>query len=110
MITYHWNTEYWYRLDASLLRRASRWLIWIGGWELANFGGWRIRGAPSPVSILGHRVTWFSWGFQVRLRGGYLVWSRREGTLYFSPSGTPDGATVWIKGTPTDVVESAAKR
>jgi hypothetical protein len=61
----------------------------------------------TPVSLLGHRITFYGWGWQVRLRGGYLV--KSKGAVYFSHNGTSDDATVWFRGTPRPVVAAAEK-
>lgn len=44
MITYHYNGEdqVWYVRKAGVLHRIRKWFIWIGGWEKANDGGWRL--------------------------------------------------------------------
>jgi hypothetical protein len=107
METYHYNGEFWYRDRRSLPGRLRRWLIWVGGWEQPDGRGgasWRfsipwtpeqrIRLAPTPVSLFGHRVTFYGWGGNLRLpTGDYLVWSRcdRAWRVYLSPDGTPRG-------------------
>src|SRR5690349_11986919 len=73
MRTLHWNGERWYVNEMSLLKRVRRWFIWIGGWELANGRGWRLRTPreqgrqiwmhPTPVSVLGHRATFYGHWF-----------------------------------------------
>lgn len=108
MRTYHWNGEYWYRNDASLLRRALTWLVWLGGWGV--FGGWRV--FSTPIALFGHRLTFYGWGEQLRIGGGYLVFSRCGGArkLYWSTDGTPSGAVVWFAGVPYDVRRSVEQR
>ena len=85
------------------LCRLRQRVIWFGGWEEANCGGWRFRMdsgrwiSPTPVSVF--RVfTHYGWGWQVRLPGTILVRSR-DG-VYFSPNGTPRGATLWFTKRP----------
>lgn len=88
----------------STVSRARRWLVWVGGWEssalsiLRGEPAWRTDRDPFPVSILGHRATFFGASFagtdverhwwQVRVAGGYLV-GRWRSWLYWSPDGTP---------------------
>lgn len=123
MKTVRFNGEWWYEDRRSLLTRARQWVIRIGGWERpdrtdgayrtrwafrANWGwrGWRD---PFPVSLLGHRVTFQSFGVSIRLGGRYLCWSyRREpgrmygplgtGYCYLSRNGTPWAADHWLWG------------
>ena len=88
-------------------KRIREWFVWFGGWEKANGKGWRfylnstrqgkphrIWLGPTPVSLFGHHITFFTWGFQVALRHDYLVivW-RPYRACYFSPNGTPWAAT-----------------
>lgn len=97
MKTLEHNGEYWYIDDRSLWKRCRQWLIWIGGWEKANGKGWKFlidyghrKGlmSPSPISLLGHHITFFGWGWQIKIRSGYyLVWSKSG--LYISNDGTP---------------------
>src|SRR6266699_203698 len=91
-----WNGEQWYIDERSLWKRCRQWVIWIGGWEKANGTGWRLHCeydtsilmSPAPVSVLGHRLTWFGWGWQLKLkRRYYLVWSKSG--LFVSHDGTP---------------------
>lgn len=79
-------------------------VIWFGGWEEANCGGWRFRidggrwMSPTPVSVF--RVfTHYGWGWQLRLPGTIFVYSRQSGA-YFSPDGTPRSATLWVTKRP----------
>ena len=82
------------------LRRARQLVIWFGGWEKANCGGWdmltndgRLR-SPTPVSVM--RVyTHYGWGWQFRLFATILV--KSPDGVYFSPDGTPNKATRWMK-------------
>lgn len=89
-------------------KRLRQWFIWFGGWETPElcqwdmgWPAWKLRldsGAwrsPTPVSILGHRATWYGWGGQARMFGGLLTVSWRPSSssgwrLYWSPDGTPD--------------------
>jgi hypothetical protein len=101
MDTYHWNGEYWYEKTDGALRRVLRWFIWIGGGSLRK---------PTPVSVLGHRITLYSgrrWDF--RTSHGYL--SRdRDGSIFWSPDGTTTRATDWYRGAPDGVVVAALSR
>ena len=87
------------------LKVAREWLIWIGGWEHTELGQWD-RGQPAwevfrrgelrdptPVSMLGHRITinrcgLYSW-VNVRFGSGYLHARLDGSTVYWSPNGTP---------------------
>jgi hypothetical protein len=107
MKTLHWNGERWYVNEQSLLKRVRRWFVWFGGWERAN-GGWQLRIEyatgrkgwvhPTPVSILGHRATFFGHWMQVRWVGGWLVIDWRERHAYISSNGTPNRAHCWLWG------------
>jgi hypothetical protein len=120
MKTYHWNGEYWYECNWSLLHRIRNWIIWIGGWELANGRGWRlftrsgkkwILCDPTPISLFGHRFTHFGWGWELRTHSGYLTYSRIGGRkLYSSPDGTPSQATIWYFGVPHEIRIEAERR
>jgi hypothetical protein len=43
---------------------------------------------PWPVSLGWGRLTFYGWGWDLRLTTGWLTWSRDHG-LYRSPQGTP---------------------
>lgn len=125
MKTWKWNGERWYCDTRSPFKRSRQWLIWIGGWEKPNGGGWRVRlnawpggwrrflpksigDSMAPVSLFGHRVTFFGWGLQIKKRGSrILVFSRcglRKGQptkIYLSHDGTPSRATTWYRGEST---------
>jgi hypothetical protein len=118
MSAHRFNGECWYE-DEGLPRRALKWVAWFGGWEAHSpKREWSLRrrslrerlkpGMITPVSLFGHRITFFGWGWQLRLRGGYLV-RGSEGRVYFSPDGTPHSATIWFKGAPEDVEKAAAE-
>lgn len=118
LAAYRWNGEFWYR-DEGLLRRVVKWIAWFGGWEAHSpkqpWTGvtgrrWTLRERLrmlTPVSLLGHRITFYGWGVTARNRRGSLVWTKRDGSLYFSRDGTPDGATIWFRGRPPHVVAAA---
>jgi len=131
-----WNGEYWYRDADAMVKRARRWIVWVGGWErpvrsadpngmvvsshvwkpcLWRHHGQGVRAFPrnladslTPVSLFGHRVTFFGWGFQLRPshRRSIFMVSRsgvRKGKptkVYVSPDGTPSRATLWLRGAP----------
>ena len=112
MKTLRWNGERWYVDSRSLWKRVRQWVIWIGGWERANGAGWqfsikhpyrrvgRIWMGPTPVSLLGHRVTFFSHWFDFRIRSGVVVVNFRERHAYVSRDGTPNRAHHWLWGVP----------
>lgn len=118
MKIYRWNGEYWYYDRRTWLKRVRQWFLWIGGWEQANGAGWKFRTtrgnhrrSPTPIALFGHRITWYGWGGQIRLRRGWLVFTKRihaEGRrCYISKDGTPSMAVVWYSGAPRDVVSKA---
>jgi hypothetical protein len=112
--TLKFNGEYWYRAPA-LLKRIQQWAIWVGGWEKPGGLGWRFNGSPTPVSVLGHRLTVYGWGFQVRVPSGLLVvtWPHGSETswrAFVSPNGTPQHATEWIMGAPEEIRMPADER
>ena len=79
-------------------------LIWFGGWELSNCGGFEIRrhgrlADPTPVTVASCFTCFGRW-WQLKLPGTYLVWSPMSGGLYLSPDGTPRSATRWLIGKP----------
>jgi hypothetical protein len=123
MKTYHWNGDEWYERDWSVWHHFRHWFIWLGGWERANGSGWRlylntkkVGGgnrklwlSPYPVSLFGGRITFFGWGWDLKVKGGWLVYSsigRRK--LYISPNGTPSQAVSWLIGAPDSVKKNAA--
>lgn len=85
-----------------LCRFRHRWLLWIGGWEEPNCGGFKLRGdygwrSPTPVTVL-RFLTFYGWGLDCRLPWTILVWSwRGERGVYLSRDGTPGGATFWFR-------------
>lgn len=122
MKTLHHNGEYWYENSQSLVKRARRWLIWIGGWEKANGAGWDLSTPsrrhfmpPFPVSVLGHRTTFFGNWMQIRLPHTYLTIRFKRGYsggpyAYLSNDGTPGGAHCWLFGAPHEVRRAVHKR
>lgn len=111
MKTWRFNGENWYCDSRSLWKRCRQWLIWLGGWEKANGAGWDFAlSGPAPVSIFGHKATYFGWGLQVELRQGYLVWSWRHGhKIYISRNGTPDCAHHWLTKPPLEILDQLKK-
>jgi hypothetical protein len=88
------------------LCRLRQKVIWFGGWERANCGGWRFRLEPGlwmdpfPLSLFGC-ITFYGWGLQVRLPHTFFVWTwRGDRGMYVSPDGTPNKATRWITRRP----------
>lgn len=127
MNTLHWNGEFWYEDRRPIWKRVQEWLCWIGGWGVyqhmrrlyPDHFGWRsLPDAVAPISLLGHRFTWFGWGCNLRVRDGWLVYVRPKGPegkhygprLFFSTDGTPPQATVWFKGAPYKVRAAAARQ
>lgn len=76
-------------------------LIWFGGWERANCGGWRFRLEPGhwldpfPLTICSALTLYGRW-WQLRLPGTIFVWARNQEGVYMSPDGTPRSATRWF--------------
>ncbi len=86
------------------LRRLRQRVIWFGGWEEPNCGGWQFLSrysgrltSPTPVTVL-RTFTYYGWGWELRLPGTILVRSR-DG-VYFSPDGTPRSSTLWLTKRP----------
>lgn len=88
------------RLSFHLCRWRQSYLLWVGGWERANCGGWELRTKegklrdPLPVTVAG-RLNLFGWGWNLKAFGTILVYSHCSG-LYVSPDGTPGSATRWL--------------
>jgi hypothetical protein len=84
------------------LRLARQKLLWVGGWEEPNCGGWRPTWeyglkSPFPVTVLSSLTLFGGW-WQCRIFGTYLTWS--HGKVYLSPDGTPRSATRWFSKKP----------
>ncbi len=85
-----------------ITRFRQRWLLWVGGWEEPNCGGWKLRGDygwrdPAPVMVL-RAFTYYGWGAQLQLPWTILVWSwHGDRGIYLSPDGTPGSATRWLR-------------
>lgn len=123
MKTYKHNGEHWYVDSRSLFKRLRNWVVWFGGWEKANGAGWKLRRdwplrgfyGPTPVAILGHRVTFFGQWMDIRLRRTYLVIRFRKSYsggpyAYLSDDGTSSRAHHWLFGAPHAVRRAAEKR
>ena len=91
------------RTLAYWLCRMRQRVIWVGGWEDANCGGWGFRTdsghwmSPTPVTLFSV-FTHYGWGWQIRLFGTFLV--RSPEGVYVSPNGTPRQATMWLTKRP----------
>jgi hypothetical protein len=97
MRTLKYNGERWYVDERSLWKRVRQWVIWIGGWEKANGKGWQFLidygnkkslMSPTPISLFGHRITCYGWGWQIRIRRGCYLVSSKSG-VYVSSDGAP---------------------
>lgn len=122
MKTIGFNGEYWYENNTSLLKRVATWFVWLGGWKIWLESRQRGHGKfenMAPISLLGHRATYYGWGFNVRVKGGWfvVVFKRDENgkpsgieRAYISRDGTPSEAHVWIHGAPFEIRRAAATR
>jgi hypothetical protein len=90
------SLSYW------ITRFRQRWLLWVGGWEEPNCGGWRLKrsygwASPAPVTVL-RAFTYYGWGIDLRLPWTNLVWCwRGDRGIYLSKDGTPGRATWWLR-------------
>lgn len=129
MRTINYNGEYWYADSRSSLRRIVEWIVWLGG-----LGTWRYindrheplaarirhrwRQGLAPVSLLGHRLTYYSWGASMRINGTLLTVVWRSGCpsgsalpyAYLSHDGTPQNAHAWLLNPPAKLVAEARER
>lgn len=115
-----WNGEYWYVDARPVWERILSWVVWVGGWkvwrEMRRFRPEKLHlDTLAPISVLGHRLTWYGWGFDVKTPEGVLVvvmkkvgWGIER--AYVSRDGTPGGAHVWIVGAPPEVLHAAVRR
>lgn len=113
MKLHRWNGEHWWVDDRGAVARVARWILWPGGWETFRKSPLTDRLNPrlwTPFALFGRRITCYGWGWQVRVRGGYWVLSGRgrRTSIYWSPDGTPSGATVWLRGAPVEVTGAAS--
>lgn len=121
MKVYKFNGEYWYESSDSALLRVLKWAVWLGGYsvvaKLVREDGWRSIPRHwrnlTPVSVLGHRATFYGrrrW-MEIRTRCGFLVIRfRNENQVpcaFLSPDGTPQNAHTWFGNAPRDVREMA---
>lgn len=100
----HGYKEAMRRLDTrSRATRLRRWFVTFSGWERPHLMQWdsgapafEAKGDPTPVSLFGRRFVFFGRFEEMRVAGGWLVFSRSKcdgGTrLYWSPDGTPQHA------------------
>ena len=105
MRTIHFNGEFWYEDRSPLIWRFMKWFCWIGGYfQFRPIKCWDV----TPVSFLGHRITLYGWGWEIKTPWGWLVYSKGGGCrrCYISKTATPDGAHTWFFGEPHEVVES----
>ncbi len=111
MRTLKFNGEYWYEDYTPIWSRIATWVVWVGG----------SRRHPTPVSLLGHRVTFYEWGANVRLPGGDLLvvswcgvdprhwWRTKPVSVYISRDGTPASAHTWLIGDPPELRLASTK-
>jgi hypothetical protein len=122
MRTISFNGEFWYEDSTPLLKRIAKWFVWVGGWKIwlgSRGSEYNRLENLAPISLLGHRATYYGWGFDVRVKGGHLVVvfkrdnSGKVGGIeraYISRDGTPSEAHVWIHGAPMEIRRAAATR
>jgi hypothetical protein len=141
MKTLKWNGEKWWVDARPAHLRLRQWVSWFGGWETVNRDDreypyrhrWQFRYPftvagrggqqklawrdPFPLSLFGHRLTFFGWGGNCRIPGHrILTWTYRRGQrqhfrAYISTDGTPRTATHWLKGwTHEDALEPPGYR
>jgi hypothetical protein len=73
----------------------------------------RVWLSPFPISLLGHRITFYNWGMNIRTSEGYfcITWDKNQGRkCYISYDGTPSNAHIWYWGVPRDILKVARKR
>jgi hypothetical protein len=115
MKSWHWNGEFWYSRDWSLLKRLRVWLIWLGGWEQANSSGWKLFGKnvgephyhwidPRPISLFGHRITFFRKWIDVKLPGCYMRIKKKYISL---DHGTPNTTFAYFGEAPKHIKRQA---
>ena len=107
MKTVHFNGEYWYENNLSLLERVKKWFLWQPN---------RKEGIlETPISLFGHRITFQPFGVDVSLPTRYLCIHRdmpagKVWRVYLSPNGTPWAATAWLYNPKTEVAIMAKNR
>lgn len=125
MRLHRFNGEHWYVDERPVWRRVLRWAFWPGGWETFSpkrpwrrpgDAGWSLRerltlDKLSPMSLFGHRITYYGWGIQWDSRWGYwvAVWQPGPLHIYLSANGTPSEAHVWLVRPPWDVTHAAGE-
>lgn len=119
MKTYSFNGEIWYVDARPMWTRIRRWLACVGMRELKN-GRLANEGEVTPLSLFGHRITFFGHWFQVRTPWGWLVvrfkrtengkLTREVESAYLSNNGTPGCAHTWFVGAPADLVKHIENR
>jgi hypothetical protein len=111
MKTIRFNGEFWYEDTRSLAKRVAEWIVWVGGWStFRKFSlGFRLRHL-TPVSIVGHRTTFYGHWFDVKTPEGVLVVNLRERYAFISRDGTPGRAHLWLYGAPREIREAAERR
>ena len=122
MRTLRHNGEHWYEDHRPFWMRILQWIVTFGGWQRyspkqGTYRLWRFRWDhaphrlrdPFPLSLFGHRVTFYSFGVSIRLRRTRFNWSYRrkpgymhgplgKGYAYLSRDGTPHNADHWLWG------------
>jgi hypothetical protein len=96
-----------------------KWFVWAGGyipftryrktkWQLPRFKDF------APLSLLGHRMTFYSWGWQLEIPQGYMVhtYNRRDesSSIYISKDATPDNAHAWLLNPPKSIIVKIEER
>lgn len=103
MKTWHYNGEYWYEKNKTLLARIKEW-VW-----------WQPFKRDTPISLFGHRITFQHFGVQIETPWRERFCLNRERTregkwrwyAYLSVDCTPSGATTWLFNPPGEVAEMA---
>ena len=119
MKAYKFNGVTWYIDDRPLWSRIRRWVACVGLRELKN-GGLSWEGEITPLSLFGHRITFFGHWFQAQTPWGWLIvkfartetgrMTRHLEEVFISHNGTPGCAHTWLVGTPPAIVKHCETR
>jgi hypothetical protein len=110
------DNKYYFINKTALWKRILVKIIWLGGWMSCD---WNKKGEmnrvfkitkrnwndPLPITLF-DKITFQPFGVYVEFKRTFFVWTWKRNKAYLSNNGTPQNATVWYWGAPSEILKS----